>query len=440
MDTQYCDDSGMANKHNDQEIKADLNLFTRHNDSVLCCSIDNNARLAVSGGIDDTAFVWDLKTKHVIFECLGHKESIVAASFSLNSTYVATGDLNGYIQVRNTTTGIRVFDFEIDEINWILWHNTSDFVLLAGTAKGDFWMWNVNDPKAVKTFNSYGTSCTSAKLLPDGLKAIISYQDGSVRIFDLKTKQSILHFQNPAKSEVISLDLNATKSVLAIGCIDSSIRLLTVNGLRSIGELSCKTPDEIKLKASHNSGPSTSEPMDDESTAADEEADNDTHAKSDTIEVIDEYSIIRSDTSVNQELVEDDDDNDNGDDSSIDMDEEESVEDEKFGMDSVESVAFSPCGTFLAAANNSGTIMIWDVSTLTSRNVLHTGTGITRAAWTRDGQYIAGHLDGSVGIYDNNLNEKNRIAAHRDQILDLALKNNILVTASEDKTLRTINF
>lgn len=74
----------------------------------------------------------------MISKCFGHEDSTVAASLSLNSTKFATGDLNGYMQVRDITKGIRVFDSELDEVYWILWYNTSDSVLLAGIAKVEF--------------------------------------------------------------------------------------------------------------------------------------------------------------------------------------------------------------------------------------------------------------------------------------------------------------
>lgn len=409
------------------DIRDDSELFKRHSDSVLCCSIDDNTRLAVSGGIDDTAFVWDLNTRHVIFECLGHKESVVAAAFSSNSTYVATGDLNGYIQVRNTTTGIKVFDFDIDEINWILWHNSSEYVMLAGTVKGDFWMWNVNDPAAVKTFTSYGSSSTAARLLPDGMKVIVAYQDGSVRVFDLKTKQSIFHYQDSSRAEVICLDLNSKKSILAIGCIDSSIKLLTVGNLKVIGTLNCKTPDDFKDKPKKSTN--DDESMEDD--AANEPSDNEgnkdamTVIKSEPIEVIDEYSNADAEN-LNQDVIDEEDLSEDYNDNDL------------YDLESVECVLFSPCGNYLAAANNSGTIVIWDVSTQVVRSEVHTGVGITRASWTFGGNFVSGHLDGTVRIFDNNLVEKQKIIAHQDQILDLAVKNNIVVTASEDKTLRVI--
>lgn len=411
-------------------------FFTRHNDSVLCCSIDNRTRLAVSGGIDDTAFIWDLNTKHVIFECLDHKESVVAAAFSLNSTYVATGDLNGYIQVRNTTTGLKVFDYEIDEINWILWHNNSEYVLLAGTTKGDFWMWNVNDPAAIKTFPSFGSSCTAARILPDGVNIVVAYQDGAIRVFDLKTRQVIFRLTEPNSAEIISMDVNPKKSIFAVGSMDSSIRLITINILRHVGTVYCKTP-ETPTSVAIEQG----EPMDESSDQApassqdDDAIDTDQvdPAHAEELEVIDEYS--RPDDKSEGTIADGADEEDEEEDDELSDD---GADDGTNTLESVESVLFSPCGNILAASNNSGTITFWDVSSQVVRCEKHTGVGITRCAWTDDGRYITGCLDGTIRVYDINLTEVTQIPAHKDQILDIDYRQGMLVSASEDKTCRVI--
>lgn len=57
----------------------------------------------MTGGQDDKAYVWDAKTGEVVLECTDHKDSVTFADFSYDNTYVATGDMNGNIQVRKTS-------------------------------------------------------------------------------------------------------------------------------------------------------------------------------------------------------------------------------------------------------------------------------------------------------------------------------------------------
>lgn len=430
-------------------LRRGMEPFARHSDSVLCCSIDNQCRRAVSGGIDDTAFVWDLETKHVVFECTGHKESVIAACFNVNSSYVATGDLKGYIQVRNTITGIKVFEFDVDEINWLMWHNSSDFILLAGTKTGDFWMWNVNDPSAIKTFPSYNISTTAAQLLQDGLRLVTTYSDGSVRLFDLKAGKAIATYNEPAKAEIISLDLNPHKAIIAVGCLDSTVKLLTVGTCKLICTLVCKGSEkdsnsELPKRSMQQGDGAIVEPDSETMTECQASEFNLTDLDANDTKLCDDHS-----GDINSEPLEVIDDYTNplapeGGQSAEDQDDcieeyEESDEDEQMDvMHSVESVLFSPCGSYLAAANNHGSIYIFDVSTQVIRCELHTGMCITRCTWTDRGNYITGSVDGTIRIYDLNLNKLNELALHDDQILDVTYKNKILVTASEDKTCKAI--
>lgn len=379
-------------------------LFTRHSDSVLCCSIAKNNRLIVSGGVDDTAFVWDLETKHAIFECTGHKESVVAAAFSVKSTYVATGDMNGYIQVRNTANGMKIFEFDIDEINWIRWHNSSDFVLLAGTMKGDFWMWNVNDPIGVKTFPSYGHASITAEIFDDGKEIAVAYKDGSLRVFDLKLRKMTRQLEVEDKSEITCLDINPNNSLLAIGCMDSSVKIMTTGGLKVISNFVCKTREQSKLEDPQKGS----------------------------------FEVIEVDDSSDEEPPPEAS-------SCEDIPSEESDDDDMWEYQSiteclsVESVLFSPCGEYLAAAENTGNLVMWDVPHGAVRCQIDTERGITRCTWLPSGHYVVGFSYGSVRVYDINLNMIHQIEAHMDKILDVANASMTILTVSDDKTCRAVD-
>lgn len=168
-------------------------VFSGHEKAVLCCGLSGDKRYAVSGGEDDKAFVWRTDDSGVVFEAIGHKESVVCVGFNSNDTHVATADMNGLIQVW-TMSGEKVFDFEVDEINWMSWHPMAHNVLMAGTAAGDAWMWKLNPSLTAdcKTFQSFGKSNCVAKCLSDGKRIAMGYEDGVIRIWDLKTV-SVIH-------------------------------------------------------------------------------------------------------------------------------------------------------------------------------------------------------------------------------------------------------
>lgn len=171
-----------------EEIVDDsIGCFTCHEDAVLCCDVSHDDRLVVTGGQDDKAFVWDAATQKTVFTIDGHKDSVVAVKFNKNSTLLATGDYSGFIQVWNNE-GQRLYDYEVDDLNWMLWHPIAENVLLAGTTSGDAWMWKLSktNPQC-KTIYSPGSSNVTAKIFDDGKRIVMGYENGSVSIWDLKS-------------------------------------------------------------------------------------------------------------------------------------------------------------------------------------------------------------------------------------------------------------
>ena len=171
-------------------------VFNGHSKAVLCCALSSDNRYAVSGGEDDKAFVWRTTDSSVVFECEGHKDSVIGVAFNSNDSYIATADMNGLIHVWDIS-GTKLFEFEVDEINWILWHPIAPNVLMAGTSAGDAWMWKLNTSLSsdCKTFQSFGKSNSAAKCLSDGKRIAMGYEDGVIRLWDMKTA-SVIHSIN----------------------------------------------------------------------------------------------------------------------------------------------------------------------------------------------------------------------------------------------------
>ena len=164
--------------------------FSKHTASVFCVKLDPKTNtLAVTGGEDDKAFVWRLSDGETLFECTGHKDSVTCAGFSYDSTYVATGDMSGLIKVWQVDTKEEIWSFEVGDLEWMEWHPMSH-VLLAGTADGNVWMWKIPGGEC-KTFEGPNCPATCGHVLPDGKRAVVGYEDGTVRIWDLKQGRSL---------------------------------------------------------------------------------------------------------------------------------------------------------------------------------------------------------------------------------------------------------
>ncbi|XP_078062265.1 angio-associated migratory cell protein [Mustelus asterias] len=209
-------------------VRDDSDLtFSRHTKAVFCLSLDPKSNsLAVTGGEDDMAFVWRVSDGEVLLECTGHKDSVISASFSHDSTLVVTGDMSGLIKVWNVETKEEVWSFEVGDLQWVEWHPCAH-VLLAGTDEGSCWMWKIPSGEC-KTFVGTGCQATCGKILPDGFRAVIGYEDGILRIWDLKqgSQLHVVKGQDSHQGPVTCLAANDTGSLVLTGSVDCTAKLL----------------------------------------------------------------------------------------------------------------------------------------------------------------------------------------------------------------------
>ncbi|XP_053273343.1 angio-associated migratory cell protein [Pleuronectes platessa] len=215
-------DDEMEAEQDDSEL-----TFSKHTGSVFCVNLDPATNsLAVTGGEDDKAFVWRLSDGEVLFECTGHADSVTCAMFSHDSSLVATGDMSGMIKVWKVETKKEIWSFEVSDLEWLEWHPCA-LVLLAGTGDGNVWMWKIPSGDC-KTFQSPACQATCGKFLPDGKRAVVGYDDGTVRVWDLK-KGNAVHVvkgQDGHRGTLTCLACNKDSSLVLTGSVDGRAKLI----------------------------------------------------------------------------------------------------------------------------------------------------------------------------------------------------------------------
>lgn len=228
------DEAGWKTEEEDEGVEEGMEAqddsevtFSKHTASVFCVSIDPKTNtLAVTGGEDDKAFVWRLSDGELLFECSGHKDSVTCAGFSHDSTFVATGDMSGLIKVWQVDTKEEIWSFEVADLEWMEWHPQAH-VLLAGTADGNSWMWKIPSGEC-KTFQGPSCPATCGRLLPDGKRAVVGYEDGTVRIWDLKQGNSlhVLKGQDGHQGPLTCVASNKDGSLILTGSVDCHAKLI----------------------------------------------------------------------------------------------------------------------------------------------------------------------------------------------------------------------
>ncbi|XP_058803034.1 angio-associated migratory cell protein [Phymastichus coffea] len=191
-------------------------VFDKHTNSVFCGSLSKNGQYAVTGGQDDKAYVWSTSTGELILTAADDKESIIFADFSYDDQYLATGDMNGLIRVRKTLDWSIVWsDNSMGDATWMQWHPVAH-VVIAGSESGELYMWKITDGEC-KVIQSFGQKPDVSCIMPDGRRIVVGYNDGVIRLIDLKSCSVI---------STITSNMGHTSAITSIDChLDNNIIL-----------------------------------------------------------------------------------------------------------------------------------------------------------------------------------------------------------------------
>lgn len=75
----------------------------------------------------------------------------------------------------------------------------------------------------------YGQTCTAGKILPDGKRLACAYQDGSVKIIDLKQGTVIKDIKSVGEvGGITCLDTHKDNNLIICGCEDGCVLLMSI--------------------------------------------------------------------------------------------------------------------------------------------------------------------------------------------------------------------
>lgn len=385
--------------HQDLEEHTAIHVFREHKEPVLKVCLSKSGDFAVTGGQDDVAHVWETSTGKILFSCTGHKDSVHCVGINCKGALVATADMSGLIQVFKVPSGEKIFDYEVDDVHWMQWHPLSPSALLLGTESGSIWILNVMDVNKIKTLQGSAAATTVAKVTSCGSKLMAGYEDGSVRLWDLKqsailfaVKGKCLLFLQTVfiyfpftdnlahKSTVTCIDFQQEdEAIAATGSTDGTVKLINLLTGKVVTSLTCGAAVPAAGGKSANGPAVGSEGHDSEEA------------------------------------------------------------------NSIESVAFSSVLHLLATATVIGVIEVWDVSSFRRRCYFVHEEGVSGIRWdlTDHTKVHSAGLDGCFNTWDGRDGKlvMQRLC-HRDQILDFDVircgeqDDEVVATSSEDTTCR----
>ena len=230
---------------NDEDEEKSGVLLKGHSQAVLSVAVSMKGDFVVTGGQDDKAIMWSVDVAKVQTVYDGHKDSVLTVGISCKENYVATGDMSGLIQVWKRDLSLeakdsKVFEYETDDLQWMIWHPLSDPVLVAGDQSGTVWIFKVTDG-SVKSLQGFGSPSTVGKITKCGTRLLSGYEDGSIRVWDLKQSTAVhtIVGTRAHSSSVTSIDVDPSDSLAASGSTDCNLKLINLVSGKVVVTIPC---------------------------------------------------------------------------------------------------------------------------------------------------------------------------------------------------------
>ncbi|KAJ7969723.1 Angio-associated migratory cell protein [Quillaja saponaria] len=226
-----AEDQEFSDDEIDEGPDDSIHSFEGHNGevySVSCSSTD--ATLVVTGGSDDRGFLWRIGRGDWASELQGHKDSISNLAFSKDGQLLASGSLDGVIQIWDTS-GNRICALEGPGggIEWLKWH-PKGHLLLAGSEDATVWMWNADKGACLNIFSGHGGSVTCGNFTPDGKVICTGSEDATLRIWNPKSGETIHDVKGHLyhTQGLTSLNISSDSTLALTGSLDGSLHIVNI--------------------------------------------------------------------------------------------------------------------------------------------------------------------------------------------------------------------
>jgi len=202
-----------------------LAKWTGHTSTVLSVCWNRDGEQVLSGSLDGTTRGWDVETGNTILEINTGLEWVHTATFSPDSTLIATGG--------NSNKGdfIKIWNANTDKLVVILKGHTSSVICLAWTANGrtltsgsldsTIRTWNTSTWQQLAVFTGHTFFVCGIAISPNGRILASASRDKTARLWNLENGQAIgSPLQHPEGVNCLSFSTDGKQ--LTSGCHDKN--------------------------------------------------------------------------------------------------------------------------------------------------------------------------------------------------------------------------
>ncbi|OCT87582.1 protein NEDD1 [Xenopus laevis] len=201
-----------------------------------CVNLNSTSQYVVSGGVDNTVNIWDLKSKRLHRSLKDHKDEVTCVTFNANDCYVASGSTSGEIILHNVTTNLSSTPFghgSSQPIQHLKYSYVKKSLLGTVSDSGSVTLWDANSHIPYHVFESAHKAPTSGICFSpvNDLLMVTIGLDKRIICYDVSSK--ILLQTVVAESPLTAVDFMPDGATLAVGSSRGKIYLYDLRMLSS---------------------------------------------------------------------------------------------------------------------------------------------------------------------------------------------------------------
>ncbi|NWX59560.1 NEDD1 protein, partial [Promerops cafer] len=186
-----------------------------------CVSLNSSSSYLVSGGLDNTVNVWDLKSRKIYRSLKEHKDEVTCVAYNWNDGYIVSGSLSGEIVLHSVTTNLSSSPFGYGSRQPIRHLKYSSFKKsLLGTVSdsGNVTLWDVNSQNPYHNFeNTHKAPASEICFSPVNKLLLVTVGlDKRIILYDTSSKKLLTTIV--ADFPLTTVDFMPDGTTLAIGC------------------------------------------------------------------------------------------------------------------------------------------------------------------------------------------------------------------------------
>jgi WD40 repeat protein len=166
-----------------------IHAFEGHSKTILAAAFSPNNQWIASGSLDQTVILWDVKTRKPVHTMSAHGGNIFSLDFSPDSKLLASCSMDENIKIWNVETGKihKLLTGHDYAVVFVRFSPNGRYLISASydmTAK----LWEVATGNCIYTFVDHADALYAADFVPDGSQIISCSNDGTVRIYEMSPR------------------------------------------------------------------------------------------------------------------------------------------------------------------------------------------------------------------------------------------------------------